>query len=227
MYRVLAIVPARSGSKGLRDKNIRKVGGLPMLVRAIHLAHASRRSKEQWRVIVSTDAERYARLARRAGAEVLGRRPRRLATGSARLIDVVLHTLDQVDGNKRVDAVLLLSAATPLTRPRDVRRALGLFGRGGGVSVASVTEDPTPDAWRFKLRDGRLVGKMRLIGRRQQATRSWVLNGAIYVATPAWLRRYGQFVRPGDTLAVPMAAAHSLDVENDHDLQEARRRLRE
>ncbi len=76
---ILCVIPARSGSRGLRDKNIQKVGGVPMLVRAVTLARASARRGERWRILVSTDSQHYARMAIRAGAEIL-LRPRRLAT---------------------------------------------------------------------------------------------------------------------------------------------------
>jgi N-acylneuraminate cytidylyltransferase len=212
------VIPARSGSRGLRHKNIQKVGGVPMLVRAVMLARASVRRGERWHIVVSTDSPDYARLARRAGAEVL-LRPRRLATATARLIDVVLHALDEHQG--AVDTVLMLSAATPLTKVGDVRRALLVHKRYGG-SVVSVTRDKAPDSWRFAVRDGRLVvPRGTRVSRRQESEARFRLNGAIYLTTTARLRRNHQFVGP-KTRVVAMPQERSVDVEDKLDPDWAR-----
>lgn len=225
---VLALVCARSGSKGLRHKNVRKLGGVPLLVRAVELARRSARRGERWSVVVSTDSPHYARLARRAGAGIV-RRPASLAGDDARLIDAVLHTLDELESaGGQFDAVLLLSAATPLTEERDVREALGLFRRGGGVSVASVTRDRSAPSWRFELHGGVLDRRPRRhrVGQRPRAGReAVVLNGALYVASPAWLRRYRQFIQAGRTLASRMPVWRSVDIEDRDDLELAERLL--
>jgi CMP-N-acetylneuraminic acid synthetase len=215
-HSVLCIIPARSGSRGLRHKNIQKVGGVPMLVRAVELAHRSARPGEDWRILVTTDSRHYGRLARAAGAEVLAR-PRRLATARARLVDVILHAL----GHHDTDSVLMLSAATPLTAIGDLRRAVSLHRKHGG-SVVSVVRDPIPDGWRFRVRgDQLIVPRGARVSRRQEAPPLVRLNGAIFVSTPQLLRRRRQFVGP-DTRVVLMPRERSVDVENDLDLRWAR-----
>jgi CMP-N-acetylneuraminic acid synthetase len=185
-------------------------------------------------VVVSTDSARYAALARAAGAEVPFVRPAALATGCARLIDVVLHALAALEQRGEIfDVVIMLSAATPLTAVGDVRRALQRCRRLG-VSAVSVTAETTPDAYRFGLERGRLAAaRTPHISRRQEGTPRVRLNGAVYVATPAWLRRFRQFVRANRTVAIVMPRERSLDVENALDLdvvrhfwrQENRRRV--
>lgn len=218
--RILAFIPARCGSRGLKNKNIRKVGGVPMLVRAIRLAQQCRRRGEQWSVVVSTDSARYARMARHAGAEVPFERPRRLASDRARLIDAVLHGVDWLERDGReFDLVVMLSAATPLTQERDVRAAVNRFKKGRGESVVSVTPDAIPAAWRFRLERGRLISKgPGRIARRQEAPDEVRLNGSIYVASPSWLRRHGQFLVSGKTAALLMPRRRSVDIEDALDL---------
>jgi CMP-N-acetylneuraminic acid synthetase len=217
-HSILCVIPARSGSRGLRHKNIQKVGGVPMLVRAVELARGCRRRGEDWRILVTTDSRYYGRLARAAGAEVLAR-PRRLATARARLVDVILHALGHHDGT--ADSVLMLSAATPLTATSDLRRAVSLHREHGG-SVVSVVRDPIPDGWRFRVRDGKLiVPRGARVSRRQEAPALVRLNGAIFVSTPQLLRRRRQFVGPG-TRVVVMPRERSVDVEDDLDLRWAR-----
>ncbi len=210
-------IPARSGSRGLRHKNIQKVGGRPMLVRAVGLARASVRRGEHWEILVSTDSNHYARLARDAGAQVLIR-PRRLASARARLVDVVLHALA---ARGPVDSVLMLSAATPLTRVSDVRRACVEHKRRG-TTVVSVTRDPTPDNWRFAVRRGRLVVPRSIrVTRRQESEARYRLNGAIYIATSRHLTHNRQFVG-ANTGVVIMPRERSVDVEDKLDLDWAR-----
>jgi CMP-N-acetylneuraminic acid synthetase len=220
--RVLALIPARSGSQGLRHKNIQKVGDETLLARAVDLARASQRRGEHWTIVVSTDSHRYAAIARAAGAVVPFLRPARLATGRARLTAVVAHALTTLAAaGQDFDVVVMLSPTTPLTRPADVRAAIRLWQRNqtAALSVASVQ---SPPSWRFAVVRGRLVAPPnRRVGRRQEDSLGYVLNGAIYVASPAWLTSQGQFYGPG-ARALVMPPERSLDIETKHDLRVAR-----
>lgn len=242
--RVLALIPARAGSKGLPHKNVRKVGGVPLLVRAIHLAQRAarlaartaakhttvdpslgvvtdRRGPLSWTIAVSTEDARYAKLARAAGADVITR-PASLATDEAQLIDVVTHALTIIP----CDVLILLSAMTPLTRARDICSALALWAETG-VAIASVTRD-TPPPLRFALdARGHLLATVSLPpGRRQESPDHFRLNGAIYVATPEWIRRHGRFVVSGSTRALPMAPHRGIDIDSPSELRMARTLLK-
>lgn len=208
--RVLALIAARSGSKGLIHKNVRRVGGVPLLVRAVRLAH--RISPTDWSVAVSTDDERYAELARRAGAQIIVRPPQ-LATDESTLIDVVLHAIDQID----CDVVVLLSATTPLIRASDVRRAF-VEWTAHRVGIATVTRD-TPPSLRFELAEGCLQATTETPpGRRQLSNATYRLNGAVYIATPAWLRQHRRFVVPGLSRGVIISRRRSVDIDTRADL---------
>ncbi len=219
--RILALIMARSGSKGLKHKNVRRVGGVPLLTRAVHLALASRRKGEQWTTVVSTDSPGYARMARAAGAETPFLRPKRLASDAAPLATAVLDALDTLTKEERhFDAVVLLSATTPLTLPKDVRGALALWRHNPNTSVISVVAAPAADSWRMALRKGRLVAKSdRPPGRRQQEKESLILNGAIYVASPRWVALHKRFFVDGRTLPYTMPKLRSLDIEDADDLR--------
>lgn len=220
--RVLALIPARCGSKGLRHKNIQKIGEDTLLARAIHLARASMRAREEWSIVVSTDSRHYAAIARAAGAEVPFLRPKTLATDNARLTAVVAHALAALSKTKRVfDVVVMLSPTTPLTRPKDVRAAIRLW-RQHHCAILSVVKDHSAPSWRFAINKGRLLApKNHRVKRRQESSPGYVLNGAIYIASPEWLMQYQQFYAPG-ARALIMNEAHSLDIENRHDLRLAR-----
>jgi CMP-N,N'-diacetyllegionaminic acid synthase len=118
--------------------------------------------------------------------------------------------------------VVLLSATTPLTRPADVRRALALFRAGRGAAVIAVTPERAAPSWRFTLAGRRLRAPAgRRVRRRQESAGTYLLNGAIYVATPGWLRRHGQFWATG-ALGVVIPPERSLDIETAFDLELAR-----
>ncbi|OGQ77686.1 MAG: hypothetical protein A2289_06375 [Deltaproteobacteria bacterium RIFOXYA12_FULL_58_15] len=223
-FRILALIPARSGSRGLRHKNVQKVGGIPMLQRAVSLALQSQRRGESWHVMVSTDSRAYADLAKKAGADVPWLRPKRLSSSGARLIDVVLYTLEwQERRGHTYDAVAMLSAATPLTAIRDLRKAIRMHRRQGDA-VISVTKSKIPDPWRFGLEGGRLTATAQnhRIDRRQVSPDRYQLNGAIYIATPAWLNKHRQFFVPNKSIALVMPDGRSVDVDSKLDLDWAR-----
>ena len=116
---VLAIIPARSGSKSVIDKNIRDVAGKPMLAWSVEHAKASKRIT---RVIVSTDSERYADIARQAGAEVPFLRPAEYATDTALDLDVFKHALMWLEthGGYSPDIVVQLRPTYPKRDPADI-----------------------------------------------------------------------------------------------------------
>ena len=224
--RVLALIPARAGSKGLRNKNVRRLSGLTLLEHAVHRAKASERRGERWTVVVSTDSRRYATLAQRAGAEVPFLRPAPLASDSARLAEVVAHAITSLAARgSSFDVVVMLSPTTPLVTARHVRAALALYRSHGGEAVLSVVAEQVPPAWRLSLASGHLRRQGRTstrITHRQSTPTSYVLNGAIYVATPDWILHHGQFFVSDKTVPYVMNRWASLDIESESDLAMAK-----
>ena len=215
---VLCLIPARSGSRGLRGKNLRRLGDKTLLQRAIERARASVRGRETWRIVVSTNSRRYAAHARRHGADVL-MRPPHLATATSPLWMVVRHALSTlVSPASEPDLVVLLSVTTPFVLPRDVRRVIGLWRRGA-PAVATVVEEDIPDHWRFRLVRGRLVPTTRVpVGRRQNRGRRLRLFGGVYAAAPAFLRCHKRFVAGGETRACLVESHRAVDIEDVYDL---------
>lgn len=142
---VLAIIPARSGSKSVIDKNIRDVAGKPMLAWSIEHALASRRVN---RVIVSTDSAKYADIARAAGAEVPFLRPAEYATDTALDIEVFEHALKWLKENEgyEPDIVVQLRPTYPKRNPKDIDAMVDMLAIDATAdsvrSVAPATEVP-------------------------------------------------------------------------------------
>ena len=223
-FRILTIIPARAGSKGLRGKNIRKIAGKPLLTHAIELAQKSQRKGENWSIVVSTDSRKYAQIARKAGATIPELRPKNLAQDTTRLTEVVFHTLDLMESHQsQFDCVMLITPSTPLTIPADLRRGIRQFKKEKLVSLASVTEIQRPPSWVFSIKNGRLQQEdLGRVEQRQSQAPTYQLNGALYLANPTWLRTNGQFVRRGETQPLLMPKSRAIDIENADDLSHAK-----
>ena len=136
----MAIIPARSGSKGLPGKNIKMLHGRPLLGWPVM---AAKNSKYVDKVIVSTDSEEFADIARAQGAEVPFMRPAVLSGDTAKSVDVVLHALDFLrDGGKEYSYVVLLEPTSPMTEAGDIDTALTRLEENdaGAVSIVGISK---------------------------------------------------------------------------------------
>ena len=152
--RLLGLVPARGGSVGIPHKNIRLLGGKPLIAWSIEVA---RQSRYLDRVVVSTDDDEIAECARIYGAETPFIRPADLATDSARAVDVVLHALDQI---RDADAVVLLQPTSPFRSVGDIDHAVESWDRHG-VTVVGVTESPKSPYLMYQIAGGELVAVLK------------------------------------------------------------------
>ena len=136
---ILAIIPARSGSKSVKDKNIRYIGDKPML--AYSIDHALK-SKFINRVIVSTDSIKYAKIAREYGAETPFLRPKEYSTDTSLDIDVFKHCIDYLDRNEKYnpDIVVQLRPTYPIRNIQDIDNMIEIILKNPQVdSVRSIT----------------------------------------------------------------------------------------
>lgn len=147
MERNLAIIPARGGSKGIPRKNIREIGGKPLIAWSIEQALSAERVD---RVVVSTDDDEIAETALRFGAEVPFRRPAVLANDTAATEPSLIHALEWLDANEdyRPDNVVLLQATSPVRYDGAIDRAIQQFEIEGADSLLSVCE-----FWHFLWKD--------------------------------------------------------------------------
>jgi CMP-N,N'-diacetyllegionaminic acid synthase len=211
--RILALIPARGGSKGIPRKNVRLLAGKPLIAWTIEAARAC---AELERVVVSTDDAEIASVAREHGAEIPFMRPEALATDSASSLPVVLHALDHLPG---IDAVLLLQPTSPLRTAADIAAVLSLAASTGAPSVMSVAPAPCHPDWMYRMSGGRQLERLmpgRRALRRQDLEPVYVPNGAIYFNRVDWLRETGDFVGPG-TIGFEMPAERSIDLDGPLD----------
>lgn len=217
---ILAIVPARSGSKGVPGKNLRTVGGKPLLVWTIEAALESGVFDV---VCVSTDGEDIASVARAAGADVPFLRPPHLATDSATTLDTVLHALEAyAEKGRRFDDVMVLQPTSPLRRAGHIREAVALRDSSGAKAVVSVSEATHSPLLANTLPEDRRMGSFLrddvVSQRRQDLPVHYRLNGAIYLIDADTLRRERRFIGPF-AVAYVMPDDVSVDIDREVDIQ--------
>lgn len=215
--RVLGVVVARGGSKGLPRKNVLRVGGKPLIAWTVE---AARQSNLLDRTILSTDDAEIAAIAAEWGCEVPFMRPAELATDHASIYDTLFHALD-AEG-EGFDYVVLLQATSPGRAATDIDAAIRTCFERGAPACVSLSEAAKAPHWMFTLSDGErlqpLFGWEPFRRRRQELPASFVVNGAVFVADIDWLRRNGNFYSP-ETVAWIMPAERSVDVDSVVDLR--------
>lgn len=215
--RVIAVIPARGGSKSVPGKNIRPVGSKPLLAWSIDVA---RQVSEIDRVIVSTDDEQIASVGRSYGAEIY-HRPSHLATDEALVIDALKDLLNTLRAEgETAEWMILLEPTCPLRTPQDVRDCLNKIASEGCDSVATFKDaDLNPHrAWRIV--DGTpevfIPGAIPWLPR-QKLPKAYQLNGAVYVFRANLLQDQAKSLLVGKLGAVLMPKHRSQDIDESID----------
>jgi CMP-N-acetylneuraminic acid synthetase len=223
MSGVLGIVPARGGSKGVPDKNVRPLAGRTLLG---YVAEAARESGAIDRLVLSTDSEAIAATGRAAGLEVPGMRPAVLAQDATPMLPVIVHVLDTLRQSGWVpDYVALLQPTSPLRRPHHVRDAVEQLRDSGADSVVTVIELPrhlSPD-YVMKIEDGVLrpfLPEGARVTRRQDARAAYSREGTVYAFRRDTIERFGNIY--GDRcLPLLIDASDSLSIDTPEDWSRA------
>jgi N-acylneuraminate cytidylyltransferase len=211
--KVLALIPARGGSKGVPRKNLREAGGRPLIAWSIAAARASQLVD---RVVVSSDDAEILAVAREWGAETPFTRPAELARDDTPSIDVALHALEALPGH---DYLVLLQPTSPLRGADHIDGCLRLCEARGVTGAVSVSEPAQSPYWMYFVDD---AGAMRPVlpttaQRRQDLPAVYALNGAVYVAHADALRAFRRFVFD-DSAAYVMPPEASLDIDTEFGL---------
>lgn len=223
----IAVILARSGSKGLKDKNIRILNGKPLMAYSIE---AAIRSNIFDIVHVSTDSEIYAKIAREYGAEVPFLRDKNLAGDKVTLRESVLGVLKQYnDFGKSFDCVMVLQPTSPLRSVDDILQAYKLFIEKKANAVISVCECEYPPVWCNVLGDDRSMDGFineENIRPRQDLPTYYRVNGAIYLYTTKYIKETNKLYT-GSVYAYIMKNENSVDIDNETDFKIAELYLKE
>lgn len=225
--KILALIPARGGSKRLPGKNIRILGDKPLIVWSIDVA---KDIPEICDILVSTDDPAIAAVCSDAGAYVPWLRPAELATDTASSVDVALHALDWYEAEKGVvDGLLLLQPTSPFRTQESVRKGIELFRGNSQQPVVGVSSCRDHPMWTFSMEGDYLVPFMQEHGlgkRSQDLPAAYVVNGSFYLISPEELRVRRAFVGVKTIPLLIDSPQESLDIDTEWDWLVAQAALR-
>lgn len=213
----VAIIPARSGSKGVKDKNIYNVQGKTLIEWAVDLVKDSPLVSD---VYISTDSALYEEIALKAGANSVGLRPEYLSNDNAKTVDVVLYVLNQLATiGKFYENVLLLQPAVFPRKVEEIEQLFVLLNKNNTNAVVSVTLLEEPHPYKLKVIDSRGMLKSFIRGAsselpRQSLPKIYKLTGAYYLIKTKALVSSKSFF-PKNTVAFVTSPILNIDTLND------------
>jgi CMP-N,N'-diacetyllegionaminic acid synthase len=212
-YRVLGVIPARGGSKGVPRKNVRLLAGKPLIGWTIEQAAQSRYID---RVIVSSEDEEICQVAKQSGAEIPFVRPAELASDTASGVDVLCHAVENAGAD--YDYVVLLQPTSPLRESTDIDAAIEYCVEQAVTSVVSLAEATKSPYWMYHMKEGGELTPFvdNAASNRQELPQSYALNGAVYVLEVARLLA-SRKILDEQTLGYVMPAERSYDIDTETD----------
>jgi len=221
--KILGVIPARGGSKGIPRKNLKRVAGKPLIAYA---TEAALKSKLLDRIIVSTEDREIARVAKRYGAEVPFIRPKKLAQDEISTIPVVQHAMKYLEKSEgwRADVIASIQPTSPLIEATDIDSAVNKLIKTGCDSVVSVSKIAHGHPyWAMKLEGDRIIPlnpKGYRCLQKQNLPSFYVLNGALYVRKRKLLENWSghDFALGKDVRAIVMDETKSIDIDTPLDL---------
>lgn len=217
--KILAVIPARAGSKRLPNKNIKSLCDKPLIGWSIV---AGANSNYVDKVIVSTDSDEIASVSKQFGADVPFLRPQELATDSASSFDVVKHAIDFLSSQGNLyDVVILLQPTSPLRNFKDLDSAIEFFYSKNANSVTSVCEVEHSPLWSNVLPNNfsmRNFIRKSIKGKNSQGLKKYYrLNGAIYICNIERFLIEKSFISNKRSFAYIMDQQNSVDIDTELD----------
>lgn len=214
---MIALIPARGGSKGLPNKNIKLLNGKPLIAYTIE---AALQAKEISRVIVSTDYENIKEVALEYGAEVPFLRPDSLATDSSSSLDVFRYTINRLEeeGNIVINNFVVLQPTSPLRTSKHIEEAIVLFKEKGANAVVSYCKEYHSIFWHKKIdHNGKIINifEGNFSKNRQEIQETYFPNGAIYVFDKNYIFSTKDYSK--DCYAYIMDRKYSIDIDTMDD----------
>jgi len=217
-YNILGIIPARGGSKGVIDKNIKLLNSKPLISFTIESA---KKAKLITKTIVSTDSSRIADIAKEYGCEVPFIRPKELATDSSLTVDVVIHCLNKMKSEGiNYDYVVVLQPTTPLRTPKLIDESINLLIDSGCDSVVSFVDVGANHPFRmYTIIDGSpipLLNHNNDMTPRQELPKFYIRSGDIYAFTTDFIIKNRQLMG-GDCRSIIVDSNNSINIDNEND----------
>ena len=218
--KIIGIIPARGGSKGVKRKNIRDLGGKPLIQYSIE---AATRSKKINRIVVSTDDDEIASFSESLGASVI-KRPDELAGDRALVMDAVRHVIEaESEHGRNYDLLVLLEPTAPFRTAGDIDETITLMLNSNADSAATFSETETPPTRIWRISDNTpepFIEGADPFQPRQSHEKGYFLNGMVYVLKTAMLSKYPETSSflIGKTSAHVIPRERVVDIDTEMDL---------
>lgn len=213
---ILAIIPARGGSKGVIKKNIKDLFDKPLIV---HTIEAANKSKYIDRTIISSDDNEIINVAKKYGADAPFIRPKNLAEDDTAGIDVILHAINKCP---QYDIVIMLQPTSPLRTEFDIDLCIEYFSNNSSKACVSISEAESNPYWMYSLDQNSkihpILEQKKEFYQRQKLPKVYQLNGAIYIAEKKWLQKNKSFITD-ETLGYIMPIERSVDIDTELDFK--------
>lgn len=221
---ILAIIPARSGSQRLKNKNILKFDDKPLIA---HTILEALKVKELDEIIVSTDSKQISKISKKYGANVPFLRPKYLSKSTTSSFSVVLHAINYFKKkNIEFRSVVLLQPTSPLRKANHIRNAYQLYKNKKANSIISVCENDHPLEWINHIDNSlslkNFINKKNIFLNSSQFKKSYKLNGAIYITNVKYLIKEKTFFLKKNTFAYIMEKKYSIDIDTKIDFDFAK-----
>ena len=213
-YKILAIIPARGGSKRIKNKNLKLIGGKSLVERTIDVA---KKSKYLDKIILSSDKKEILDIGKKKDIEII-KRPKKLSLDGTNSEDVVIHALNKLEcQRKNYKYFVLLQPTSPLRNTSDINKAINLFKRRKPLSLISVNKVNNKYLKSFLISDDNYLKPINYkkfpFYPSQKLPNLFIGNGAIYIVN----------FLPKKTIHYEMSKEKSLDIDNNNDLKNAKK----
>ena len=218
--KILALIPARSGSKRVINKNMRLLGGWPLIKWTIQVAQKVPGICD---ILVSTDAEEIAEFSRGEGAMVPWIRSQDLASDNSHLSDVSIHAIDWYEKKYgAIDGLLLLQPTSPFRTQKTIQAAIDLFQKDMKHPVVAVKEAAEKPGWMLCEDEEYLrpfIGENLFKFQSQELATTYVLTGSLYLISPQYLRASRSFIGERNLPIFIESNIESIDIDTEWDFE--------
>ena len=218
------LVTARSGSKGLKHKNIRLLAKKPLLAYRIISAKKVKIKSQVW---ISTDSKKYAQIAKKYGAKAPFLRPKKLSGDMAKSVDVALHAITWAEKNNiRFKLIGVLEPTSPFVRPKQLKQAVSILDKNPAASGIVATKNVTPNTYLTQQKAkylSKLAKRLKKLqdSRRQALSAEITPSGGFYITKISSLKKYKSFYTP-KTLSYTLESPCDLEIDTKIDFMWAK-----
>lgn len=221
--KILALIPARGGSKRLPKKNTLLLGEKPLINWSIDVV---KNIPEICNILVSTDDETVANIAKNSGALVPWLRPSYLSEDDSKSADVALHAIEWYERNYGfIDGLLLLQPTSPFRTRKTILDGIKIFKLNPGDSVVAISPIKQHPMWSVKIENNKVLPYLEYHGfgkRFQDLPTTYIINGCLYLISPKDLHLYKSFVNPNTRPLIISSRHEDLDIDDQDDFNIAK-----